>query len=76
MENAIENKSENQTEIIENFDADFNQLIEYEENETTIFEGIIAEDGSSIKALIEEMKSRQRHKAVSSVMNRKFRKRT
>ena len=58
LENAIENKSENQTEIIENFDADFNQLIEYEENETTIFEGIIAEDGSSIKALIEEMKSR------------------
>lgn len=76
LENAIENKSENQIEIIVNFDADFNQLIEYEENETTIFEGIIAEDGSSIKALIEEMKARQRHKAVSSVMNRKFRKRT
>ena len=74
--NAIENKSENKTEVVENSDADFNQLLEYEENETTIFEGIIAEDGSSIKALIEEMKARQRHKAISRVMNRKFRKRT
>ena len=75
LENAIENKSENKIEVLENSDADFNQLSEYEENETTIYEGIIAEDSSSIKALIEEMKARQRHKAISRVMNRKFRKR-
>jgi hypothetical protein len=74
LENAIENKSENQTEIVENFDADCNELLEYEENETTIFEGIIAEDGSSIKAMIAEMKARKKHRSISRAMNRKFRK--
>jgi hypothetical protein len=65
---------ENQQEITETFDSVFNQLIEFEENETTIFEGVITEDSSSIKALIEEMKARKKDKAISRAMNRKIRK--
>jgi hypothetical protein len=71
---AIENKHEHHQEVVEPNDSDFNQLIEFEENETTIFEGIITEDGSSIKALIEEMKARKKDNAISRAMNRKIRK--
>ncbi|MES2520916.1 MAG: relaxase/mobilization nuclease domain-containing protein [Bacteroidota bacterium] len=74
LENAIENKNEYQTEFIESFDMDIVQSLEYEANKTTIFQGIISEDGSSIKAMIEEMKARKKDKAISRAMNRKFRK--
>jgi hypothetical protein len=74
LTNDIENKHDFQAEIIENFSPEVEQLFEYEENETTIFEGIISEDGSSVKAMIEEMKARKNRKAISRAMSRKFRK--
>lgn len=74
LTSAIENKHDNQQEIIEALDSDFNQLVVFEENDTTIFEGIITEDGSSIKALMEEMKARKKDIAISRAMNRKIRK--
>lgn len=74
LENAILNKNDFQTEFMEQSYTDFEQLFEIEENETTIFEGIISEDGSSIKSMIEEMKARKRDRAISRAMNRKFSK--
>lgn len=74
LTNAIENKFESNPEVVEDFNTDLSQLLESEENNNTIFEGIISEDGSSIKAMIEEMKARKRDKAISRAMNRKFRK--
>ncbi len=74
LTNAIGNTPDFQTEFVENFDIDYQPVFGYKEDETVIFEGIISEDGSSIKALIEEMKARKKRKATSRAMNRKFRK--
>lgn len=74
LTNAIENKLNFQTEFVENFNPEVEQLFEYEENETTIFECIVSQDGSSIKVMIEEMKARKNRKAISRAMSRKFRK--
>ncbi len=74
LTNAIENKLNFQIEFVENSNPEVEQLFEYEENETTIFEGIVSQDGSSIKVMIEEMKARKNRKAISRAMSRKFRK--
>jgi hypothetical protein len=74
LTHTIEHKNEPLTEFIEPFDTNFAESFEDEGNETTIFEGIISEDGSSIKAMIEEMKARRKDQAISRAMSRKFRK--
>jgi Relaxase/Mobilisation nuclease domain len=71
---SIEHKNEPPIELVEIFETDFIEIFEGEESGATIFEGIISEDGSSIKAMIEEMKARKKDKAISRAMNRKFRK--
>ena len=74
MTNLIENKHELNLQNIDNDDVVQEFFLEFDEIENTIFSGIISEDGSSIKAMIEEMKARSKDKAISRAMNRKFRK--
>lgn len=74
LTNLIENKFELQTQSIahENVGQEF--FYDNDEIEPAIFNGIISEDGSSIKAMMEEMKARNKDKAISRAMNCKFRK--
>jgi hypothetical protein len=74
LTNLIENKYEFQSQSVDNESIEQEFLFEFDETETSIFSGIISEDGSSIKAMIEEMKARNKDKAISRMMNRKFRK--
>ena len=74
LTNLIENKHELNLQNIDNDDVVQEFFLEFDEIENTIFSGIISEDGSSIKAMIEEMKARSKDKAISRAMNRKFRK--
>lgn len=72
--NLIENKYELPLQSIDNENIELEFFYEFDETETSIFRGLISEDGSSIKAMIEEMKARNKYKAISRAMNRKIRK--
>ena len=74
LTNLIENKYELESQSVDNENVEQEFLFEFDEIESSIFSGIISEDGSSIKAMIEEMKARNKDKAISRAMNRKFRK--
>ncbi len=74
LTNLIENKYELPSQSVDSENVEQEFVYEFDETETSIFSGIISEDGSSIRAMIEEMKARNRDKAISRAMNRKFRK--
>ena len=74
LTNLIENKYEFQPESIDSENVGQEIFYDNDEIEPAIFNGIISEDGSSIKAMIEELKARNKDKAISRAMNRKFRK--
>jgi hypothetical protein len=74
LTNLIENKYEYQSQSVDNEKVEQDYFFEHEEFDDTLFNGIISEDGSSIKAMIDEMKARNKDKTISRAMNRKFRK--
>ncbi len=74
LTNLIENKFEFQPESVGNENVGQETFYDNDEIEPSFFNGIISEDGSSIKAMIEELKARNKDKAISRAMNRKFRK--
>ena len=74
LTNLIESKVEVHPEKVDIDGIEQKTSFELDEIDTNIFTGIISEDGSSIKAMIEEMKARHKDKAISRAMNRKFRK--
>lgn len=74
LTNMIENKVELYPEKVDIEGIEQESSFELHEIDTNIFTGIISEDGSSIKAMIEEMKARNKDKVISRAMNRKFRK--
>jgi Relaxase/Mobilisation nuclease domain len=74
LTNLIENKYEYERQSVDNENVETEFAFEFDEFETSIFSGIISEDSSSIKAMLEELKARKKDKAISRAMNRKFRK--
>ena len=74
LTNLIESKVEVHPEKVDIEGIEQETLCEFDEIDGSIFTGIISEDGSSIKAMIEEMKARNKDKVISRAMNRKFRK--
>lgn len=72
LTNLIENKYESPLQSLNNENIEQEFLFEFDEIELSLFKGIISEDGSSIKAMIEEMKARNKDKAISRAMYRKF----
>lgn len=72
LTNLIEHKYEFQPETVDNEVVEQEIIFDNDEIEPSIFNGIVSEDCSSIKAMIEELKARNKDKAISRAMNRKF----